>query len=310
MLYFLVNKKKQAPWANSFDRLYRASMAELGVKTGVVNNKNREVLLPKLTKSDFLFICHYEDISAKDVISCKAKKLAQVNGTGANLYCPQVDQKQEKKEVEKLLDYNVCFNKRIADTLKAQYPKAKTIIAGFPTVVDTPKEKVKRTRKKIVVGGRVSPDKQFYLATYLLKDLLKEGYEIVFCYNNRNDKRWLLEYDYKKFERIGFKFKKLSRKGFIKELLSSSFYFICSLGDTNSIALSEAIMCGCIPIVPDFKEGIPAYDDYVIDGKYEPFSKADVIRTIKSSSTLNKVDISESDPKYCSQELIKFLNLK
>ncbi len=304
MFYFLTNKKRQSVWAYSFDRLYSEALNKIGIETKTINSLK---CLSKLTEKDYLFICQYQDIDTEEVRNCKAIKLAQVNGTGANLYCPQVKQTQEKKEVEKILNYNVVFNKRHEKVFKSVYPNAKTIIAGFPVAVNL-FSNIRRKKKKIVVAGRVSPDKQFYLATYLLKDLLKLGYEIVFCYNTDKDKEWLELYDYNKFKKIGFKFKKLNHNNFIKELQSAEYYFICSLGDTMSVSLAEALLCGCKPIVPDLKEGIPVYDDYIFSNKYKPFCKESVKKIILKNKQY-RFNLAEITPEYCANQLKQFLNL-
>lgn len=295
MLYRLVNPKKQSAWQLEYERLYDREF-----ENKIININKDEI--SKLTAKDALWIMHYEDQLLPEVKNTKAFVMAQANGTASNPYCYQVDEQAEREAINESLDAVLTFNNEQALAMFDWEHTPKYYAIGFPVEVPE-KYKDYPKQNKIVVAGRISPDKQFYLATYLLWDLAKQ-FEIVFCMPKGQEK-WADIYKLDRFK-DRFKFKVLEHNEFLEELATASHYFSCSLGDTGSVSLTEALLCGCYPIIPRFNTLQPVYDDYVSIG-YSPFCKDEVEYLIKEQPPFTW-HYDWSEPKICTARLKMLLD--
>lgn len=288
MLYRLVNSKKQSAWQVEYERLYDREF------DGKIKNITKDEI-GLLTAKDALWIMHYEDQLLPEVVKCPAFKFAQANGTASNPYCYQVDKDAELSAIRNSLSCVLVFNPRMQKLMQETYSDGYFEAVGFPVEVDD-KYKGKIKERKIVVAGRISPDKQFYLATFLLERFAKD-YKIVFCLTPGQEK-WLDMYHPDWFPWI--EFKQCDHDQFLLELATAEFYFTCSLGDTGSVSLTEALLCGCYPVIPRFK-GHPVYSAYVSQG-YEPFSVNSVKYLINRKPKCNW-DYQWSHPTACANRL-------
>jgi hypothetical protein len=297
-IYFLTNTLKQAPWQNEYETIYLNKLLEKNVRVKQVGLLEITTLKP----TDVLWVMHYLDFLTQEVRACKALKVAQVNGTAANPYCYQVNEKAEREAIENVLDINFVFNERQRLVMEKVFPKAKFLAVGFPVTVPNDIKPAKLRKPKIIIAGRISPDKQFYLATYLLKDLANY-YQIIFAYPSAKEEKWLELYHTERF--TNFVIKQYDRINYLKELSDAEFYFSCSLGDISSVSLVESLLLGCYPIIPKFREGLPTYDEYVSVG-YEPFSKVEVEKLIRTKPKFTW-QYNDSDSELCTQRVIKGL---
>lgn len=298
---FLLNDEKQAPWQWGYETLYADELRRR-------NHEVRDVGLSDLAKlgpSDILWVMHYNDFLAPEVRRCEARVIAQANGTATNPYCYQVDGTAERQAIEQTIDVNLVFSARMAGVMQARFPRARFLPVGFPVTVP-PLDKLTTVAHKVVVAGRVGPDKQFLLATFLLRDIARD-HEIVFCYpDDKGDEQthWLEVY---KAERFPCRVKRCDRPEYLAELATAEFYFSCSLGDISSVGLAEALLVGCYPVVPRFEEGLPCYDEHVSLG-YAPFCKAEVEALVRDKPHFTWAT-GLSDPLTCTTRLLVGLGL-
>jgi len=306
MFYFIKDDLGQnANWEVDFQENLIKGLYEIGTMRQVA-----EVALdwvPKMSETDYVFVVNYKHLSTPEVMNTKATVLAHSNGSAVNYYAYNVNKEEERRQVSTVIDVNTtnCHSQDIL--MNIEYPEMNpSLMIGFPLDFEKYKKYNKPKKKKIVVGGRISPDKQFYLATYLLSDLVKD-YEVVFTVIDK-DHKWSDMYDLDRFRGMGYRIKDcLTSEEFYEELSDAEFFFICSLGDTISVGLAEAILCGCYPVVPDIQGMFPLWMDYVSKG-YEPFSKKSVEKMIRRKPSI-KCDMSLFDYKKVCQRLKEGLSL-
>lgn len=279
MFYILPPENKGANWVDDVRDNLIKGMEELGVKTMVVSK------LPSFLKeSDWVFVLGHEEFEREDVVRTKAKVIGHAHGTSVNPYAYNVNRLREKFHFSKVLDL-VTFSSELDEQIvKSKYGSLikDTAVIGLPIDLEKFPDSSEKD-KKIVVGGRISPDKQFYLASFLLQDLVHE-YEIVFSILDKHSK-WRDWYDIKRFEDMGFVIRENpTSERFYNELQNAEVYFTASLGDTIGLGALEAHMVGCRVIVPDIRDGFPTWRAYVSEG-YEPFSKSSVESFIRSGKT-------------------------
>lgn len=296
MLYRLTNLKKQSVWQTEYERLYDREF------DGKIKNITKEQV-SSLTDKDVLWVMHYEDQLLPEVIQCPALVIAQSNGTCSNPYCYQVDGAKEVEALYSSIDITLCFNTKMKKIMEKDFPDCQFEAIGFPVeVLEKYRHQIKE--RKIVIAGRISPDKQFYLATYLLKPFLQD-YKIVFC-TTPGQEKWIDLYGRNNFGE--FEIKQCTHDEFLQELATAEFYFTCSLGDTGSVSLTEALLCGCYPVVPRFRKGEhPVYSSYVSRG-YEPFSANSVKYLINNKPKVDW-DYSWSHPTACANRLRQALDI-
>lgn len=327
--YFLQNEKRQSAWAGEYDRLIKREFDNKKVDWEDIELND----LSNLTADDYVFILHYLDLDKEEVKNCKAKRLTQINGTSANPFIYQVDYKTEQKQILESVDYLLALNARLSEGYnrvffsELQEAHVGILAVGFPSEVpeayqsetfreEGDKRKVMcvhrpERKKQIVVGGRISPDKQFYLAVYLLRSALEmlewNDYKIIFAYNSEKDDEWADYYGKDKFERENVEFRpNTSREEFLDLLNESQYYFTCSLGDTGSITAQEAIMCGTYPLIPHIHRLIPTYSNFV-DINYEAFSVRELAKLMDERPILNaKLDCF--DPSKFVDNLLSYLS--
>lgn len=286
MLYLLFNKKKQANW----QVVYESTYTEMLNKEGIPYNIIFDDVLYSITfnKGDFIWVMHYQDLTEHRelLIKCPAKVIFRMSGTSVHPYCYQVDMHNEDDSIQNVIDYNMVFCDRMKEYMESFYPNKKFVATGYPITVLKPTVpySLEKRNKEILIGGRLSPDKQVMLAMYMLTPLLKD-YNITFCYpDNKGKDTFFFEKCYGGFERykrLGFNFEICDKQQWVNRISQAEFYFSASLGDTSCISEIEAITLGAYPLVPKFNEGLPVYDVY-IDVGYEPFSKKSLLELVKT----------------------------
>lgn len=308
MLYLYTNEDKQAAWQEPFEALYIRELTKLKFPFEVIAKDTPGIRL--LTPHDFVWIMHYKDLKVAETLkrATGCRIISMCNGTAANPYIYQINQYEEHHQMTAIIDIALVFNARQAHSMKWTYPEPYYIETGFP--VEVPKLRKKKKAKTIVVPGRISPDRQFYLSTYLLAPLLSEGYEITFAVPEgefEKSQQWLDLYHIENFTRRGFKLEFYKRDEFHRKLAESEFIFLASLGDICSVSLAEGLMLGCYPVVPMFGDGLPTYDEVVSLG-YEPFSRKGVKNIIYGKESNPFVwDKKLYSPRECAKKLIKGL---
>lgn len=283
MLYLVINDKKQANWQTKYEANYIEMLKLKNYPFTLVNSNRLSDLSNEARPDDFIWIMHYQDLLNQDLKDTKAKVIFRISGTATHPYCYQVNLAEERYLINDVIDINLSFNSRLSDYMQKFYPNAFFANTGYPlTDCKTKIIRVDSQRKnRIVIGGRLSPDKQPMLAMNMLQDIAK-NYEIVFCYPNNGgkDDYWLQQYGGKeRYEALGFKFEQHSQESWIEILKDSKFCFTCSLGDIVSVSIVEACENDCYPIVPRIKSGLPLYDSY-LDNAYLPFDKIEALSLI------------------------------
>lgn len=305
MLFILESPKKQANWQPIYEQTYKRELDKLDVQY-IVLDKRQPFTLNWLSSRDYLWVMHYEDLLMPEVKDTDAQVIFRMSGTATHPYCYQVNMEDEEYAINHVIDINLTFDPRMNEYVQSYFPTKVFIPTGYP--IHVPEINVTRIPKRIVVGGRLSPDKQFMLTTYLLKDLLKDDYQVIFCYpnNKKKDDFWLEQYGGKaRYERQGFQFMELDQAGWLNMVASAEFFFTASLGDTGCVSCVQACSVGTYPVVPKFRHGLPVYDTYVSQG-YTPFCKSEVEQLIYTKPELT-VDRTWFDPGLWAQRFAKIL---
>lgn len=311
MLYFLKNEKKQSAWQPMFE-----SIIEGWLKYYNYNFLDTTLEgLKDLKEDDYVMVMHFSDFLKPEVLETKAKVIGKVNGTSANPFVYQVNPDEEAEQFKSAIDILWVDGPRVADAVAKKFvflgedmPEIWTV--GFP--VEIPSDikieayKTSRIEKSIIVPGRISPDKQFYLSAFMLMPYLEQGYKVTFAVTPTEDNRkWLEFYGEKKFTDLGFEFKFMDRDEFLLEAAQHEYVFMTSLGDVWAISLIEALLLGCYPLIPRFGKGLPAYDSYLTVG-YEPYSLSSLDKLIKEKPRFT-FDKSAYDPALVVSRLVSYL---
>ena len=290
MIYILRSDfPDQANWYHDFsENLYKGLQA-LKADVGMLGGPG--VIDRYVTKDDYLFVTHYKHLDELSVRQTRAKIIFHHHGSGVSPYTHWIDKKAELDHICNVIDIHTFCMPTQEKLIREKYPiinKGTTI--GFP--MDLEKFKLMwgkglSKKKKIVVAGHIGPERNFYLATFLLKDLIPE-YEVIFSIVEKPDcvtGKWSTFYDLERFIDMGFRFAfHPDQVGYYQELQDASHVFTCSLGDTFSVSILEGYLCCCNPVVPDIQNYWPMYRDYIGLG-YEPFSKYQVEGFIRNSCT-------------------------
>jgi hypothetical protein len=308
------NFEGQPNWMNDFSNHLEYGLNEAGaeVRAGV------DILtLNDLGTDDYVFITHYEHLDTIEAQQTKAKVIFHHHGSGVSPYTHWINAGSEIWHLYNVVDINTFCMPTQEKLVVEKYPITQDMATtiGFPLNFNRyPYNRPKK--KKIVVAGHIGPERQFYLATYLLKDLIPE-YEVVFSIletpGSTEDitKEWSKFYALERFIDMGFKFvRHPDSESFYLELADASHIFTCSLGDTFSVSMVEGVLSECIPVAPYIKNFWPMYMDW-LDVGYEPFSKTDVehcIRRTEYRDNFNpKADLSWFNPKKVAERLLEVL---
>lgn len=299
MLYRLLNPKKQAPWQIEYENLYAEYLT---IPYQDILDKTD---LFQLSENDYLWIQHYSDIDTQEVRNCKARKIAQVNGTAVNPYIGAVDPEQEKREYTEILDIGLVFDEETAKTMKKTFPNVEFWSVGFP-ISDIAKQFNNPNKKKqLCISGRLDAFKNVVLNIWLTEDLRKLGYKIIFCYPDKDDQEDKSHfYTKRKIENV--EFRRCNKQEWLTIAGESEFYLITSLDDTGSVSMWEAYKAGCYLLVPNIQDGIIRYPAY-ISSLFRAFDKIALNQLIKSKPEL-RVDTSRIDPQLCVMRLETYLN--
>lgn len=298
MLYRLLNPKKQAPWQLEYENLY-AEFLKMPYQD-IIDKKE----LINLTNKDYLWIQHYCDIDTPEVRSCKAMKMAQVNGTAVNQYIGAVNLEQEKKEYNEILDIGLVFDDTTANTMKKTFNSTDFWSVGFP--ISNEAEKYRTTKKKqICIAGRLDAFKNVSINIWLTEDLRKQGYKIIFCYPDKDEQEEKSKF-YLKRPIDNVVFKRCNKTEWLKIAGESEFYLITSLDDNCSVSMWEAYKAGCYLLVADIADGIIRYPDYV-SMKFIAFDKMSLNNLINTKPE-QSLDLSRINPELCCKRLEEYLN--
>lgn len=295
-----MNELKQAPWQERYESTYLKLLKKYSIPFDLIDSTSDRVL----NSEDYLWVMHYEDLLSQVVKTNPKRTIFRISGTSIHPYCYQVDAEDESWVFENI-GFNLSFHPRMTRLLRQFFPNSNFVDTGYPIDVPEPDNFVTRVQRTIVVGGRLSADKQFMLSTFLLQPYVDEGYEVTFCYPNRsgNDDLWMDKYGgYGRYKRRGFKFEEMSNEQWLKKLQKSEFYFTASLGDTACCSCVEAVRMGTYPLVPKIDRGLPAYDTY-IDVGYEPFSALSLKNLIRTKPKIT-VDDTWINPDFFMQRFI------
>jgi hypothetical protein len=321
MIYLLETNEVMPHWYVGFCELLSKGLGN--VHSVETSDSLLNPVFGTLTANDWLFITSYKDLAYPSVISSKAKKVYFHQGSGACPYMDCIDVEQERKDL-KNVDLHLFSLPTFERLTKKYYQLENTATIGFP--LDLSKYEKYRAvpkKKKIVVSGHITPGKQFYLATYLLKDLMPE-YEVWFSvieHVGGATGTWTEFYHLSQFEEMGFKFRIIKDKPsaettpkgqeeFYEFLSDASHIFTCSLADTIALPIVEGALCGATPIAPAIRNYWPQFMDYVSYG-YEPFSQEDIIDIIKNVDIKfynpPKIDTKWFDSKLVIERLLEVL---
>ena len=307
-MIIVINKKKQAPWQNEYERHVKECLSDLGVPFSEMPIGE----VPQLTR-DFCWVMHPEDILPLAKQSGNAKIISQVNGTYAIPYAAHTHKFEEYCQMTRAIDYAIVFDndagleiKRVLEIKESKGPKF--IAAGYPVqppvlslgIARAPIEK----RKKVsIVGGRFVESKMPTLAAALLTPYLKE-YSVVFCTPCKPYDEDLV----KRLKHAGFEIEICSYRQYLRKVSVADIFFTASINETTNVSLVEAAFCGCYPLAPYHAGPIPPYRSYLSDG-YEPWSEKSVEHFIKNRPPI-RIDWSLFRPEKFVQKVLRGIGLK
>lgn len=297
MLYFLTNPKKQAPWQVDYENLYQEYLT---VPYKVLTDRSH---LGELTDKDILWIQHFSDIDTPETRACKARKMAQVNGTAVNPYIGAVDKKQEEIEYNEILDIGLVFDNVMARTMERVYPRVKFWPVGFP-IPETTLPQVEK-KKQICVAGRLDTYKNVNINIWLTENLRREGYKVIFCYPDRDAQAEKVSlYKPEKFDNV--EFRRCNKEEWLNVANESEFYLLTSFDDTGSVSLWEAHYTGCYLLVPDIPTGIVRYPAYV-NPPFRAFDR-DSLECLVETKPKQDINTTNIIPQECVKRLEEHLN--
>jgi hypothetical protein len=301
----------QANWYSDFSVNLHEGLRLNKVDVCYIRDLNK---LNLLGPDDYLFVTHYKHLDELAVRQTRAKIIFHHHGSGVSPYTHWIDKKAELDHVFNVIDiHTFCMPTQDKLVCKKYDLWGETIDSistaiGFPINFKQYEQYKGEKKKKIVVAGHIGPERQFYLATYLLKDLMPE-YEVVFSIVEKPDcvtGKWSTFYDLQRFIEMGFRFVfHPDQEGYYKELRDASHVFTCSLGDTFSVSILEGYLCGCIPVVPAIFNYWPMWMDYISNG-YRPFDVVDVEAYIKGKRTI-EVNLDWFKPELVAKRLLGVL---
>jgi hypothetical protein len=315
VIYILNTFDDMPHWYSGFcGELYHGLDKILG-RHGVCGGAHSAFVMD-LKDKDWILVTSHKDLDIAYLRETKAKVAYCHQGSGANPYFEYIDDEKEQKQLQ-VVDLHLFTLPTFEKLVKERYNLKNTATIGFP--LDLPsydKYKLVKKRKKIVVSGHITPGKQFYLATYLLKDLIPE-YEVWFSVIEREGGvtgTWSTFYDLQRFMDMGFKFtfNHPTQEKFYEFLSDASHVFTCSLADTIALPIVEGALCGCTPIVPNIRNYWGQYMDYTSYG-YVPFAKENIQMLIsntwymKEDITTPVVDTKWFDSKLVVERLLEVL---
>lgn len=299
MLYRLLNPKKQAPWQLEYENLY-AEFLKIPYQD-VMDKKD----LVNLTEKDYLWIQHYCDIDTPEVRSCKAIRMAQVNGTAVNQYIGAVNPEQEKKEYSEILDIGIVFDNETAKAMKKEFNSTDFWSVGFPISDEANKYEQSEKKKQICVAGRLDAFKNVNINIWLTEDLRKLGYKVIFCYPDKDEQEEKSKF-YTKRPIENVEFKRCSKTEWLRIAGESEFYLISSLDDNCSVSMWEAYKAGCYLLVADIANGIVRYPAY-ISTTFKAFDKMS-LNNLVNIKPKQVVDLNRINPELCAKRLEKYIN--
>lgn len=297
MLYFLTNPKKQAPWQVDYENLYQSLLT---VPYKVLTDRSH---LGELNEKDILWIQHFSDIDTPETRACKARKMAQVNGTAVNPYIGAVDKKQEEIEYNEILDIALVFDSVISATMKHAYPKVDFWRVGFPI----PEIKLPQVEKKkqICIAGRLDTYKNVNINIWLTENLRREGYKVIFCYPDKDVQAERVPlYKPEKFDNL--EFRRCTKDEWLKVANESEFYLLTSFDDVCSVSMWEAYYAGCYLLVPDIQTGIIRYPAYV-NPLFHAFDR-DSLECLVETKPRQNINTINIIPQKCVERLEEYLN--
>ena len=299
MLYILTNEKKQAPWQEDYERIYQQG---LSVPHKIISDRNG---LGELLDTDYLWIQHFSDIDTPEVRACKARKIAQVNGTAVNPYIGAVDKKQEEVEYQEILDVALVFDKTIGDAMRLVYPMVDFWDVGFPIpMLELP---FVEKKKQICIAGRLDVYKNVNIDIWLTENLREKGYKVVICYpDNDTQAEKVAWYRPGKFDNL--EFRRCNKDEWLKVASESEFYLLTSLDDICSVSMWEAFYSGCYLLIPDISTGIIRYPAYV-SPLFRAFDRGSLEQIVETKPQ-QSVDTRNINPKKCVEKLENYLNEK
>lgn len=310
MIYLLTTHERMPFWYEGFCRELITGLQAKGVRVEVMTSMYS---IKHLSSIDTLFVTSYKDLSNKALQLTDAKIVYYHQGSGACPYFEFIDSEAEQLELQ-VVDLHLFSLPTFEKLVKEKYNLKNTATIGFPLDLSVyEKYRLVPKKKKIVVSGHITPGKQFYLATYLLKDLMPE-YEIWFSVIEQNttfkagvDDTWSTFYALKRFEDMGFKFvfNHATQEKFYEFLSDACHVFTCSLADTISLPIVEGALCGAIPVTPCIKDYWGQYMDY-LDFGYVPFDKYNIEEFIRWQCKIS-LDTKYFDSKLVVKRLLELI---
>jgi hypothetical protein len=222
----------------------------------------------------------------------------QSNGTACNPFIYQVDPRIEYEDLCSV-DFNLTAHDNHTRCLMQKYDIGNIFTVGFP--MEIPDISLKKNKNTFVIAGRLSPDKNVYLAVYSIMQYCQ--YEsITICYQNYTSKE-LSNYPIASWKELNVSFVECNRSEYLSILGRSDFYVNFSLGDVASITTMEALLCNCYPLLLDFDVDVPHYSRYI--NHPIPISRLNEIGNIVRIRPNQEPNMDSFNPTSCVQKLLK-----
>lgn len=291
-------------WAHDYINALMAGFSELGVRYSA-----GRTIPESLDEYDKVIVVHPLEMLDGPLYKTKAKVLTHVHGTVATTpYYGDIDETMhEVVPYNDTIDYILTAFHSTANFVENHFRDRvpgiinKLRVVGFPFDDSLNSMYYKDEKEKnIVIGGRLTPGKQWMLASYLLQDWVDE-YNVIFaCPEQHKDDLML---DLRPFENRGFQFAFLNHEQFVELIGRSEIYFTASMEDVSSVGLVEAIRAGCYPLVPHYENDFCGFNNCVKTG-YKPFYKDNVDWMIENQPEI-KTDTSMFDYKKCCEKILR-----
>ena len=296
MNFNFILAESNVPWVNEYKALYFRELTKLGHTCNSIQYES----LSDLNGDNWVIFGHWKEYQNSLRYKKSYRSIMQSNGTSANPFIYQVDPNQELIDLSSV-DVNLTAHPSHTKAIADKFRVSNVYTAGFP--VEIPTLPIRKKKNTFVIAGRLSPDKNIYLAVFALLKYCK--YEkITICYQHYTSSE-LKNYPIESWKDLNIEFKQCDRLEYLNILAESEYYVNFSLGDTSSVSAIESFLCGCYPLLMDFGSEImiPYYSkfiDYPI-----PINAIAAIKWITEMKPEQNIKADLFNPLICAQTLVR-----
>lgn len=317
ILYFDKTKDNSSPWREDYENNLLKGFEEIRgglavtdqedikvVKYSDLANVYKDVLdrydfIAHYNQYDAIIVGHYKDLFDEDLLKSRTLKVSHSHSTAFQNIIPSNNMKEE---TELLLRDDFLFvtnSKHISDLIQKK-TGVNVPVVGFP--LNTKRNKFKDIQENtILISTSLRDDRSPMFVVIMASDLAEKmtgKYQVILSIQDNEKQREAykrLDLD-KIVKNTPLKIVFNSKSEFHIQARRSKYYVSYNLPENLSTTTIEAVLNGCIPIVPNFGDG--GFADF-INVMYEAYSQ---------KSLINLINDYEEDSKRKMPKLMEIVN--